>query len=354
MDGRLNDGDGIVLQFPAASTQSNSLKMRKREIDESDKSLVQLHSTSEVKMFPSSVSLEQETEMHEAQALQRQATRSLSAVKRKQPHGSGDILVGGDVPDMNEVLQALKVENRVLHTQSRPELVAGGVAREMESREFEDRHCLRKSFSLELNRLETQTTVPSFESPAPKIKGPLLPSLPFKPVLVNRYKPVVSQKPSESLKRREIALEVASIVEGGSTGREEGIQPSDELSDGAACESHSDQSVVDLRATEIARQASGEFRIQKGSSTPFIRQASVQVQRKEVTSPHITTSQASSQPGGGVVTNKSFRIGQISGEIGEGEVPRQSLTEHTVRIITDKVRQMDARYVTSDKTVTVK
>lgn len=334
MAGRLNEGDGIVLQFPAA-TKSNSLKMSKREVDEKDKSLVQLHSTSTVKMFPSSVSLDQETgptdaEWHEAQTLQRQATRSLSAVKRKQPCGSGDTLIGGDVPDVDDVLHAMKVENKCLHTQSRPELADGGVAKEMESREVEDRHCLRKSVSLEPNRVEAQTTVSSFGSPLPKIKGPLLPSLPFKPVLVNRYKPVVSPKHSVPPKRRETAPQVSSVAEV-STGREEGRQPSDELSDGAARGSLlSDQSAV---AMERTRQTCGESRIQKVSGMPFVSQASNQVHGKEVENAHVTTSQAPGQP-----------VGRVD-EMGEGEVVRQSLTEHTVKIITDKVRQMDARYV---------
>lgn len=351
LDNRLNEGDGIVLQFPAA-TQSNNLKMRKREVDESNKSLVQLHSTSTVKMFPSSVSLVQETspafvEWREAKPLQRQATQSLSAVKRKQPHGCGDALIGGDVAAVDEVLCALNVENKsltALHTQSQPDLVAGGgVAREREtsSREVEDGHCLRKSFSLELSKIETQTTVSSLDNPPPKVKGSLLPSLPFKPVLVNRYKQVVSPKPSVSSKIKEFAPEVSSVIEG-STNRE-GEQPSDEYSNGAANETLIDRSAVDLRGMEIVRQASGEVRSQDISSRPFISQGSSQVKGRAVASPR-GTSQVSSQPGGGVVTGKSF-TGQTSGEVREGEVARQSLTEHTVKIITDKVRQMDARYV---------
>ena len=366
--------------------------MRKGVVDDNDKSLIELHSTSTVEMYPaSSVSLDQGAEMthvdwSEPQSLHRQATRSLSSVRRKQPPRCGDGLVGGDIPAMDEVLHAVKAENESLpssHTQSQSELVAGG----------DGKSCLRKSSSLELNTIGNQITpAPTVDNPPLRIKGSLLPSLPFKPVLVNRYKSTVSTKPSvrgESAPAKSTTLTkpLATAAEVGVTVEASTMeirkekhevsvkeQPSNEFRDrGAPEESLISRLSEDFKgAGEVAIQpltstshASGELKSQRVSSisstscqvrgremagSPLTGQASGLISSREVISDSVTSPRSGGVRGDEVASRRSGGVrgdevaSPRSGGVRGDGVASHSITEHTVKVITDKVRQMDARY----------
>ena len=112
------------------------------------------------------------------------ATRSLSAVKRKEQHKepAGD----GKICGVDEVLEALKDENESLtnlhvNMDTKPQVAGEKVGEMKKASQSIDN--LKKSSSISMTELESEKTA------APKIKGSLLlPSLPFRPVLVNRYK----------------------------------------------------------------------------------------------------------------------------------------------------------------------
>ena len=184
------------------------------------------------------------------------ATRSLSAVKRKEWHKKS--MDGREICDMDEVLEALKNENESLtnlhvNMDNKSPLAGDKVGD------------VKKTFdnfsSIVTTELE-RGSKNSVESAAPRIKGPLLPSLPFRPVLVNRYK----------------------------------------------------------QATVTAKTLAGP-RDTATKAMPLAREVEY-------------TTAAQQQ-----------RLSQASSKVGgrEEHVARESLTEHTVKIITDKVRRMDAR-----------
>ena len=187
------------------------------------------------------------------------ATRSLSAVKRKELHKKS--MGGEEICDMDEVLEVLKNENESLANphvnMDNKSPLAGDKVGDM-SKAFDN---LKNSSSIATTELERESKN-SVESAAPRIKGPLLPSLLFRPVLVNRYK----------------------------------------------------------QATVTAKTLTGP------------REAAASKAMPRATEVECTTAaQRHRQP-------------QASSEVGK-EIATESLTEHTVKIITDKVRQMDARYM---------
>lgn len=275
----LNNGDGIVLQF--AKIKSNHPKTRSQIAK--DESLVQLSPSSTVSL--SSVKLgdtakvrgenaggitikhgargsaEQGVEWMESEPSQTSlATRSLSAVKRKEQHKKS--MDDGGTCGVDEVLEALKYENESLTSlhANIPGDKVGGMKQTSETSDH-----LKNSSSVVTTELEERESRNVTESATPRIKGALLPSLPFRPVLVNRYKQATVT--TKTLARpRDVAVTTAVPL-----AREEGCT---------------------------------------------------------------TTALHHRQP-------------QESSEIGEREIQhevvRESLTEQTVKIITDKVRQMDAR-----------
>lgn len=321
--------DGIVLQF--AQTLSRNVGSKNATIMKNDQSLVQLNSSSAVCVCPSSVGLEADMTSREwtaPQPLNRQASRSLSAVKRKQRHG--ETLVGGGTEDpaMDEVLQALKKENESLNLQShsKSQLVTEDIDSEktVNLTNVQGEGNLKRLSSDEHDRMENKNSasVSHNESSARIIKGPVLPALPFKPVIVNRYKSNASAKPSG---KGEAVTRLKSA--GGSTHlQQQQSQPTSEQRE---------------RAHEVTEQAS----ISQPPSSD-IRSKTLSSQRllsRERKSKGTATEYVDNKPleeirGKGI-------MGQplSSDEVRGGEVASHSLTEHTVRIITDKVRQMDAR-----------
>ena len=272
-----SDSDGIVLQF--AKTKLNHPRTRNQVArDKLHESLIQLSPSSTVSLSSvrhgatrlSEEKLSDNTIKHGATDFSEQgiewmesepsqhslATRSLSAVKRKEPYKKS--MGGGEICDMDEVLEALENENESLtnlhvNMDNKSPLAGDKVGD------------VKKTFdnfsSITMTELE-RGSKNSIESATPRIKGPLLPSLPFRPVLVNRYK----------------------------------------------------QAIVTAKTLAGPRDAATK-------PMPLAREeeytTAAQQQRQ---------SQASNGVGGR-----------------EEHVARESLTEHTVKIITDKVRQMDAR-----------
>ena len=195
------------------------------------------------------------------------ATQSLSAVKRKEQHKKSIV----DSCGVDEVLEALKDENESLtnlhvNMDTKSQLAGRKVA-EMKkpSQTFDD---LKKS-SIATTELERESKH-RVESAAPRIKGSLLPSLPFRPVLVNRYKQTTVTAAKTLARPRDTA------------------------------------------ATK--------------STMPLARE-------EDYT---ITST-------GAPLQHRQPQVSSSTSEDGGGEVARESLTEQTVKIITDKVRQMDAR-----------
>ena len=202
------------------------------------------------------------------------ATRSLSAVKRKEQHKEpvGD----GKICGVDEVLEALKDENKSLtnlhvNIDTKPQ-VAGKKGGEMKKAS----QSLEKSSSIATTELESEKTA------APKIKGSLLlPSLPFRPVLVNRYKQATAATAAAAAAAKTLA------------------RPKDKA--------------ATITTTPPAREE--DYTITTTTAATAPRQ------------PRASSTHSASQDGGGEVQH----------------VARESLTEQTVKIITDKVRQMDAR-----------
>lgn len=261
-----SDSDGIVLQF--AKTKSNHVSARNQVTKEIlNESLIQLSpastgSASNI-MYGATHSLsEQGVEWMKSEESQTrlQATRSLSAVKRKEQHKMS--IDGREICDMDEILQVLKMENESLtnlhvHMDSNPQL-ADDKSGDL-NKDITTSNVMENSSSIELEGA-TNSVSSAVENVVPRIRGSLLPSLPFKPVLVNRYK----------------------------------------------------------QATVTAKTLT---------------------RPREVT-PKTPTSPAREEEN---TTDLQHRQTQASSEAGGKEIVRESLTEHTVKVITDKVRQMDAR-----------
>ena len=206
------------------------------------------------------------------------ATRSLSAVKRKEQHKKS---VGNEeICGVDEVLEALKDENKSLtnlhmNMDTKPQL-AGKKVGEMKKASQSFDNLKKSSSSIATTELESEKTA------APKIKGSLLlPSLPFRPVLVNRYKQATAATAAAAAAAKTLA------------------RPKD-------------------KAATI-------------TTTPPAREEDYTITTTTATAPRqpraSSTHSASQDDGGGEVQH----------------VARESLTEQTVKIITDKVRQMDAR-----------
>ncbi len=254
----LADTDGIVLQFAKSNHPSTRNQVTKEKLIQL--SPVSTVSTSNV-MYGATHSLtEQGVEWMESEESQvRLATQSLSAVKRKEQHKK--FSDGGETCDVDEVLQALKMENESLNNQH--------LHIDSNFQLSDNKHGdlnkgsgtlnVVENSSIEMTNVEGDTNSASstVESAAPRIKAALLP---FKPVLVNRYK----------------------------------------------------------QATATAKTLVRPRDITTKTTTPLGREEESTVAQRP-------------------------RQAQPTSEIGGREIPRESLTEHTVKIITDKVRQMDAR-----------
>ena len=252
-----------MLQFASSHTCTSAKTEKQHELVQLNSQPIGLESNS-----ARPVTVNDEADAHNVEWIVAQpphhgpTTRSLSAIKRKEQH-EGALISGGDVSAMDEILRALKKENESLsnlhvhvHAHEKPQLTTGDRSSETKRRTsgvVDNQESLRSLPSGEQNEVQIESTSSPVECP-PRIKGPLLPTLPFRPVLVNRYKPSISAKPST---RKGSASEVTPVLGEGAIGVQQQSQPS-----------------VELRGSEVASQ---------------------------------------------------------------------SLTEHTVKIITDKVRRMDAR-----------
>ena len=349
----LDKSNGIVLQF--APTLSNEVSLKKESNVKQDHSLVQLNSSSAVHVCPSSVSLEAElngAEVSIAQPSKRQANRSLSAVKRKQ-----DTLVDGrEITVMDEVLHALKKENESvtnLQANAKAQLLVEGedsqIGISSTNDEVSGTSSLRSSPSdpEKRNRIESQS---SYSENPPKLKGPLLPSLPFKPVLVNRYKSSVLAKPS--VRRDEVVSEAFSVMNESRTAlRQEQCGLASEVRGREQAElSLTSQPLRDRemtskssssrpsRSRDVTRQllSSGVIKGRGMANESVINRHSSGIKEREGTSKMPTSRKVR----GAEATNHPLPSVETRGT----EVGSHSLTEDTVKIITDKVRQMDARY----------
>ena len=292
-----SSSDGIVLQF--AKIKSNHSKARNQIAK--DGSLIQLSPSTAVSL--SSVNhtggsgeklgkngirhgamdfCEHGVEWMESEPSQASlATRSLSAVKRKEQHKKsvGD----GKICGVDEVLEALKDENKSLtslhvNTDTKPQ-VAGKKVGEMKKASQSFDNLKKSSSSIATTELESEKTA------APKIKGSLLlPSLPFRPVLVNRYKQATAAT---------AAVAAAKTL----------AKPRD-------------KAAATITTMPPAREEDYTITTTTAATAPRQPRAS-------------STHSASQDDEGGEIQH----------------VARESLTEQTVKIITDKVRQMDARYI---------
>ena len=352
----LDKSIGIVLQF--APTLSNKVNLKKESNVNQDHSLVQLNSSSDVHVCPSSVSLEAElngVEVTAAQPSKKQANRSLSAVKRKQ-----DTLVDGrEITVMDEVLHALKKENESvtnLQANAKAQLSVEGddsqIGISSTNDEVSGTSSLRSSPSdpEKRNRIESQS---SYSENPPKLKGPLLPSLPFKPVLVNRYKSSVPAKPS--VRRGEVVSEAFPVIDGSRTalrqeqcglvsevrGREQAElsltnQPLRDRE--MTSKSSSSRPSSEVRSRDVTRQllSSGVISDRGMANESIINRHSSGIKEREGTSKMPTSRKVR----GAEATNHPLPSVETRGT----DVGSHSLTENTVQIITDKVRQMDARY----------
>ena len=282
--------DGIVLQF-AKIKSTHPSRTRSQEFAAKNDSLIQLSPSSTVSLSAATgvseeklsesllkhegrKNVEEGVEWMESQPSRASlANRSLSAVKRKEQHKKsvGDREICDN--NMDEVLEALKNENESLtslHVNMGNKLpIAGDKVGGMKETSKTFDTFLKNSSSTATTEDEERGSKDSIDCAPPRIKDALLPSLPFRPVLVNRYKQAAVT--AKTLARsRDTGATIAMPL-----AREE--------------EEH---------ATNTALQ-----------------------QRRQP--------QASSEAGGD------------SRE--EQHEARESLTEKTVKIITDKVRRMDAR-----------
>ena len=287
-----SSSNGIVLQF--ANIKSNHSRIRNQIAK--DGSLIQLSPSTAVSLSSIKGSGEKlgengirhgamdfckhGVEWMESEPSQASlATRSLSAVKRKEQHKEpvGD----GKICGVDEVLEALKDENKSLtslhvNTDTKPQ-VAGKKVGEMKKASQSFDNLKKSSSSIATTELESEKTA------APKIKGSLLlPSLPFRPVLVNRYKQATAATAAAAAKTLAKPRDKAATI---------------------------------TTTTPPARE--GDYTITTTAAT-----APRQPRASSMCS-------ASQDDGGGEIQH----------------VARESLTEQTVKIITDKVRQMDARYI---------
>ena len=260
-----NKSDGIVLQF---APDCNTAKQKENE-----------------KCTPLPV------EWNTANPLHRQATRSLSAVRRKEAKSSS--IDGGQGSAMEDVLQALKMENESVTNlcKSSPSgEVEWSTAAEVGSKStLTERNA---PFGDQNEAKESSQLTP------PRMKKPLLPSLPFKPVLVSRYR--------------------------------SGDPPA--MSHPAICPP---------AMTQQAGRAEGN-----GRNT--ILHQDHQPSSECSSTGHTTLSLASQTARDKLDRNNGAPSQCLEGsplDVVGGEGGREATTEHTVKIITEKVRQMDARYV---------
>ena len=303
-----------MLQFAKTKSNNPSTKIPQVTDQKLHESLTQ-HSQSK-----SGASLSDAIEWIESeQVLPRLTTQSLSAVKRKEQYKVSS--VGGGDCRVDEVLQALKMENESLtnlqvHTHNKPQLI-GDKGGDMKMSGTING---TENSSVEMAKLENDgNSASSVENPlSQRIKGPLLPSLPFKPVLVNRYKQA-SITAARTLARRETATKALSSA--------------------------------------AEEESSSDVQLQRRGSPSEVRSREIDELTDRKVASHFLTSQVIARSRDQSKTrqflgdelelrgreDKGRSLTRGSVEVGGREVVSESLTEHTVKIITDKVRQMDAR-----------
>ena len=269
LDRTFNKSDGIVLQFaPDCSTA----KQKENE-----------------KCTPLPV------EWNTANPLHRQATRSLSAVRRKEAKSSN--VGGGQGSAMEDVLQALKMEN-----ESVTNLCKSSPSGEVEwstAAEVGSKSTLSERNAPFGDQNEAKE---SLQFTPPRMKRPLLPSLPFKPVLVSRYRSGDLPAMSHPAICPPAMTQQAGIAEGsGRNTVHQDRQPSSE------CSSTGHTTLSLASQTELGPTARDKLDRNNGAPSQCLEGSPLEV---------------------------------VGGEGG-----REAITEHTVKIITEKVRQMDARYV---------
>ena len=281
--------DGIVLQF-AKIKSTHPSRTRSQEFAAKNDSLIQLSPSSTVSLSSATgvceeklsenllkhegrKNIEEGVEWMESQPSQASlANRSLSAVKRKERHKKsvGDREICDN--NMDEVLEALKNENESLtslHVNMGNKLpIAGDKVGGMKETSKTFDTFLKNSSSTAMTEDEERESKDSVDCAPPRIKDALLPSLPFRPVLVNRYK----------------------------------------------------QAAVTAKTLARSRDTGATIAMPLAMEEEHATNTALQQRRQP---------QASSEAGGD------------SRE--EQHEARESLTEKTVKIITDKVRQMDAR-----------